>query len=525
MVTRKRILLDDQLYINNVPITFTPTVKYLGVIFDSTFNFSHHTKYIADKCNKRINILRCLTGTTWGSGKDSLLILYRGLIRSVLEYACFIYSNVCPTYFKKLEIIQNKALRIVCGVPNSTPGSVLQVELGELPLKLRFKTLSMIYGLRVVHSQNNPTNNVFTNNPLKNPDKQQCNLLYDLYLEYQDKIGVPVYGHVTPCKPPWTTPMAHIDTLIHDRIGKNDDDSLKRHIAQDVMDIYKSRTHIYTDGSKREEKTAFSLYVPSTNLKRSARLTDHISVYSTELFAIVTALFWSVSNNIKESVIFTDSLSSLKAIEKADFKSNHIIIDIYVILKRMFDKGFRVSLCWVPAHVGIAGNEVADGLAKEALDKEVITQIPFTIAELKNRLKPYFIDIWQSLWDMVEVGRAYKELVPDVQYLIRFKHYNRHVETVITRLMVRHNHLNYNKYKVNWGDTPLCTTCYEAETEEHFLFECHKYTTARLEMEQEFRQLQIDLTMENCLGGDPQAVEIVYKYICSTGRFLRTNWT
>jgi ribonuclease HI len=525
MVTRKRLLLKDELYINNVPINFTKTVKYLGVIFDSTFNFLPHIKYITDKCNKRINILRCLTGTTWGSGKESLLILYRGLIRSVMEYACFIYNNVCPTYYKKLEVLQNKALRVICGVPNSTPGSVLQVELGELPIRLRFKTLSMIYGLRVVCSQNNPTDKVFENNPLKNPDKQHCNLLHDLYLEYQSEVGVPVYGNVTPSKPPWTRPLVHIDTLIHDRISKDDDDSLKRNIAHDVMQLYNSRTHIYTDGSKREEKTGFSIYVPNCDLKTSARLTDNISVYSTELFAIVTALFWVVTNNVKESVIFTDSLSSLQAIQKGQDKTNYIIIDIYVILKKIFDKGLRVSLCWVPSHVGIAGNEMADGLAKEALDKENITQIPYTIAELKNRLKPYFINIWQGLWDITEVGRAYKELVPNVDNIIQFKHTNRHIETVITRLRVRHNHLNYNKYKVNWGDTPLCTTCYEAETEEHFLFECYKYADSRLVMEQEFTAKQVDFTMENCLGGDPQAVEIVYKYICSTGRFFQSNWT
>jgi hypothetical protein len=125
ILSRKVKFLEEPLYINTIPIKFTRTVKYLGIIFDTRFTFGPHLETVIDKCNKRINLLRCLTGTSWGAGKESLLLLYRGLIRSLMEYCSFIYHNVSNTQFKKLEIIQNKAMRVICGAHKSTPGSVL----------------------------------------------------------------------------------------------------------------------------------------------------------------------------------------------------------------------------------------------------------------------------------------------------------------------------------------------------------------------------------------------------------------
>ena len=86
-------------------------------------------------------------------------MVYRGLIRSLLEYVPFIYSNVCNTTFHKLELIHNKCLRYICSAYKSTPIAALQVELGELPLKLRF--LNIIYALKCVHAHGHPAKSIF----------------------------------------------------------------------------------------------------------------------------------------------------------------------------------------------------------------------------------------------------------------------------------------------------------------------------------------------------------------------------
>jgi hypothetical protein len=47
-----------------------------------------------------------IAGTAWGSHPDNMLILYKGLVRSVLEYGCVCFSVMAVTHFKKLERVQ-----------------------------------------------------------------------------------------------------------------------------------------------------------------------------------------------------------------------------------------------------------------------------------------------------------------------------------------------------------------------------------------------------------------------------------
>jgi len=44
-------------------------VKFLGVIFDSKLTWKPHIDYIVEKCKKRLNLLRAISGYGWGSCK------------------------------------------------------------------------------------------------------------------------------------------------------------------------------------------------------------------------------------------------------------------------------------------------------------------------------------------------------------------------------------------------------------------------------------------------------------------------
>ena len=57
-----------------------------------------------------------------------------------------------------------------------------------------------------------------------------------------------------------------------------------------------------------------------------------------------------------------------------------------------------VAFMWVPEHVGIWGNEAADRVAKEALEKEPIDDLmPFS--DLKPLTAKYIHQVWQKEWD------------------------------------------------------------------------------------------------------------------------------
>jgi hypothetical protein len=67
-----------------------------------------------------------------------LILLYKGLIGSVLEYGSVCFTNMARTHMLGLERVQYRALRIALGLMGSTPNNCLGVLSGIPPLAERF---------------------------------------------------------------------------------------------------------------------------------------------------------------------------------------------------------------------------------------------------------------------------------------------------------------------------------------------------------------------------------------------------
>nr|XP_042911965.1 ribonuclease H-like [Parasteatoda tepidariorum] len=130
---------------------------------------------------------------------------------------------------------------------------------------------------------------------------------------------------------------------------------------------------VYTDGSSdidcNRGGADISITYPSGNDVKLKIPTGQIaSNFTTELIVIKEALAYcrshSLKDSIKEIVIFSDSKSALEAIHN---RNTSITPEINTLLHLL---NIRCTLQWIPAHVGIEGNECADALAKEARDDD-----------------------------------------------------------------------------------------------------------------------------------------------------------
>ncbi len=136
------------------------TFKFLGVIFDSRLTWADHIKKIEGKCNKVINVMRCLTGREWGASCSALKTIYVALIRSVLDYGSVAYGSAAKSLLKKLDRIQAQALRVCSGAFKTSPVPALQ-EMGEMPLALRRRQLMTNYWANLQgHNDFHPTKEV-----------------------------------------------------------------------------------------------------------------------------------------------------------------------------------------------------------------------------------------------------------------------------------------------------------------------------------------------------------------------------
>ena len=68
-------------------------------------------------------------------------------------------------------------------------------------------------------------------------------------------------------------------------------------------------------------------------------------------------------------IIYTDSLSSMLVIEN-NRKNHPILNQIYDILAELYNQGKQITLCKVPAYIGIKRNEEANKAAKQTNDNQ-----------------------------------------------------------------------------------------------------------------------------------------------------------
>jgi len=79
--------------LNGTLIPVVEQTKFLGVIFDNKLTFLPHVRYLQEKCMKALNLLRVVAHTSWGANQQTLLHLYRALIRCKLNYGSVVYGS------------------------------------------------------------------------------------------------------------------------------------------------------------------------------------------------------------------------------------------------------------------------------------------------------------------------------------------------------------------------------------------------------------------------------------------------
>ena len=66
--------------------------------------------------------------------------------------------------------------------------------------------------------------------------------------------------------------------------------------------------------------------------------------------------------------------------------------------------GVHISFAWVPAHVGVEGNEEVDVLAKQAHRRQEV-EVPLSKSEAKGMIWAVVVQRWQEQWNRDNKGR------------------------------------------------------------------------------------------------------------------------
>ena len=100
----------------------------------------------------------------------------------------------------------------------------------------------------------------------------------------------------------------------------------------------------------------------------SGRLPDFCTVFQAEVMAISAACKKLKEHKLtnKNIYILSDSCSEISALNKSVINSATIIDCPGKIDELATDKS--ITMCWVPGHCNVPGNEMADALARRGVD-------------------------------------------------------------------------------------------------------------------------------------------------------------
>ena len=80
---------------------------------DSSLSFYKHWNYVTDRIDKRNTMLMALVGSSWGQEKETLLLTYNTLRKSIASYAASVWSpNASDSSFKKIQTGAHKMASI-----------------------------------------------------------------------------------------------------------------------------------------------------------------------------------------------------------------------------------------------------------------------------------------------------------------------------------------------------------------------------------------------------------------------------
>ena len=131
-----------QVLLDGVIIPLDKRPKYLGVIHTTQHVSTPHIEAAGVKALRELNVLRALTGTSWGHQKKTLLNTYKMIIRPIFTSGAPIwFPNASATAIAKLQTVQNAALRIATGCHKKTSIDHLHQETKVLPVKQHLQML------------------------------------------------------------------------------------------------------------------------------------------------------------------------------------------------------------------------------------------------------------------------------------------------------------------------------------------------------------------------------------------------
>lgn len=425
-------------------IQYVDSHKFLGVTWDKKLQWKLYLLDLKVRLSKNLNLLKMLSNSSFGSDRKMLLRLLNLYIFSVVDYGSILYSSASKTTLKIIEPIINTGIRISTGAFRTSPTESLFVDAGTLPLQYRREKQLLKFAIKILSNKEHPLHdNLKGNNALRlfNRKQNYCPLyvrMKKLLIKYNLDISVDNKNNYSIA--PWETRKFRINTILTKYRKNNTSQLIFQKIFLETLEKYKEFKPVFTDASLMDSNTG-SAFIEG-DYQELFNLGDKTTIFTAELFAIFRAILHSLKFSNEKFIIFSDSLSSLQAIEKM-YSKNGLVQRIY---ERIMTSSNYYLFFWIPSHVGIQGNETVDMLAKEAVKKAVCTT-----GYLHNKYDLFTVinklvwNKWENDWkNKKEDENKLRKIKNNVKPWLYSSNLSRRETIILTRLRIGHSNITHS---------------------------------------------------------------------------------
>lgn len=425
--TTGRIDKDISISIYNSKILPSNEVKYLGVVLDKTFSFQSHINHLIKKTRKNLYLIKVMKREIGSNNIKMVRTLLNSLVRSRLTYGQEIFYSAPTSYLEKLQSTETAIIKTLLNIPKTANPILVYREVGMKPLSFirKLQTTKATFRLGGTENDieeelsldfNDKHSAIAQSNYTKRPRIYRKSISISGYVQdlvHEAGVGDCSLNVIPQCRfhcPPWDETEYDITPTLGD-LNKTDHLNLLTITAREHLDKLKDYVLIFTDGSiLKEGNTGCAFVVPEFGVCKKFKMIPGISIFSAEMFAVEKAIEFAKKRVRHDKVcIVSDSKSVLQALQNQSYNRFDSVSTILTYIQSMQNRGKTVKLQWVPSHVGLRGNDLADRAAKEAAcDPNLqINDIGFSLSEITAKLTKASDDRWQKEFSKIANALAW----------------------------------------------------------------------------------------------------------------------
>jgi ribonuclease HI len=509
-----------------------------------------------------------LSNTERGLSFQAMRQLYIACITLIADYGVPIWWNNQKHLLEKYQKLQNLALRKILGAFKTSPSMAMELEAVVPPPKVRFNKICKNYALRILQVfESHPLRlRVSSSFP---PYDNGSDLDWSKYLDWNEKNQVieseiaetssrsefeqrhrkkrrktkrkqkkevsqlfKITSQISDLLPslktekikqewnaPWSQSLASLIDIQISELDKEKTAVIHHNKIQKILTNNKDNSNIilYSDGSKNEQLNKLGAgvfyttnFAISQSQSFSWNLGAGMEVFDAELFALEKAfeIAWNRKQLNTEKVwIFSDSQAAIKRLKKSSLKAGQYYIQsIRKWAERFQDLGIQMQLEWVPGHMNIKGNELADKAAKKGTKiQRTIAESYISLAFVKRQVKEAALSDWNKMWQDSKIkGKHYSQFESKPKWNLKARTEKKQIWSTHMQLKLGHGYFRSYLYRLSNYDSEICQFCNTKENPEHLLLHCRRYAQIRskIKIEKQLNQLSLKMLFSSKSGQD-----------------------